>query len=542
MIWVMPTRAIAAALAATAALAGTSAEAQETRYSLRADADRAGVRLGSALTSTHLDDAPHTALMRRHVNTLTFENETKWGPVHPERDRYDFSGADRVAAEAQAQGMKMRGHVLIWHVQNPAWLNELSPSRDEAIALLHDHIDTVVGHFRRRFPGLIVEWDVVNEGIDNDGTRRSNVWQRWIGDDYMDHAFRFARAAAGPRVALFYNDYFHSGMVEGAELIGGEFDDGDPFPQPTPGAQGALPCDAVVKCRAVRELVTGMVRRGVPIDGVGFQAHIPSPNPSDYRGLTAWVGELGLRWAITELDVPVPAGGGDASAQHQATAYRQAAQACIDDPACNTIVTWGLSDRYTWWRSLAGGALPDALHFRDDLSAKPAADALHDALAAAPAAGSTAGSSDLCLAGRARVGSRGVGRVRLGQTRHRLLTQAALARPIRPRVLHWCVRGSRGGVAAVLSGRGQGARVRLVLTRAPRHRARGVGPGAPVRRVRKRFPRRVPLAPGLVRSTSRSRVVIGTGRGRVRFLAVARRGLLSRPRALTRALSRGQTP
>ena len=318
--------------------------------------------------SRHLDDAAHTALERRHVNTITFENEAKWGPVHPEPERFDFTGADRVADEAQAQGMKMRGHVLIWHAEMPAWLKELTPTRQEALDLLRDHIRRVVGHFRQKYPGLIQEWDVVNEGIDNDGSRRNNLWQRWIGDDYMDHAFRFARAAAGPGVALYYNDYFDGGMVEGAELVGGEFDDGDPFPQPTPGAQGAMPCEVVVKCVAVKELVTGMVRRGVPIDGVGFQAHIPSPTPSDYRGLTAWVGELGLRWAVTELDVPVPAGGGDASGQHQARAYTGVARACIDDPACNTIVTWGLSDRYTWWKNLLGGSLPDALHFREDLT------------------------------------------------------------------------------------------------------------------------------------------------------------------------------
>ena len=323
-------RALGLAIVCAALCAGPAA-AQD--YSLRADADRVGLLLGGAVQSVHLDDAPFAALTKRHVNTLVFENEAKWDTIHPEPHRYDFTKADRVAEFAQANGMKMRGHTLIWHVQNPPWLTSMNPSREEAMAILRDHILTVVGHFRERFPGLIVEWDVVNEGIDNDGTRRQSVWQRWIGDDYLDLAFRWAREAAGPDVQLFYNDFFDAGMVALAEGLGESFDDGDdPGPQFAPGATGPLPCDAVVKCAEVKKLVTGMKERGVPIDGVGFQGHIASPAPSDYRGLTAWVGELGLRWAITELDVPDPSDGSPAGTKHQADAYTTAVGACLRRP------------------------------------------------------------------------------------------------------------------------------------------------------------------------------------------------------------------
>ena len=127
-----------------------------------------------------------------------FENEAKWNVLHPGPDRYNFSEADRLARFAVAHGMRMRGHTLIWHAENPEWLKALSPTRGEAKAILRDHIFTVVGHFRRKFPGLITQWDVVNEAIDNDATRRRNVWQRWIGDDYVALAFKWARKAAGP--------------------------------------------------------------------------------------------------------------------------------------------------------------------------------------------------------------------------------------------------------------------------------------------------------------------------------------------------------
>jgi endo-1,4-beta-xylanase len=359
------------------------AAAQDAPFSLRDDADGAGVNLGAAIADTHLDDPQLVRLARRHVNMLTFENDAKWATIHPRPRRYDFAPADRIARFARRNDMKMRGHVLIWHAENPQWLKDLTPTRREAKAVLRDHIFRVVGHFRRRFPGLITQWDVVNEGIDNDATRRQSIWQQWIGDDYIDLAFRWARRAAGPRVKLFYNDYFDAGMTAGAEAIGGEFDDGDAVPSALPGATGSLTCAEVAKCVAVRELVVGMLERGVPIDGVGFQAHLAGPAPSDHRGLTAWVGELGLDWVPTELDVPLPAGTEELGrATRQAEGYRLVAQACVDDPACNTIVTWGLSDRYTWWRTLVpGGIFTEALHFDEDYAAKPAATALHEVLA-----------------------------------------------------------------------------------------------------------------------------------------------------------------
>ena len=377
---------LAACAAAVALTAAPSASAED--LSLGRDADRAGVMLGAALFSEQLDDRPFRRLVRRQVNALTFENETKWALVHPRRGRYDFTGADRIAEFARRHGFHMRGHVLLWHVQNPPWLTELSPTRSQALRLLRRHISRVVGHFRRRFPGLITQWDVVNEPIDSDGTRRRTIWQRWIGDDYIDHAFRFAREAAGRRVKLFLNEYFDAGMVAGSEfLTGGAFDDGDQIPFAYPGALGALPCDAVVKCVAIRDLVTGMIERGVPIDGVGFQGHIPNPLPSDYRGLTGWVGELGLEWALTEVDVPVPRGtsANPLAIDHQVRAYRAALSACVDDPACETFVTWGLSDRYTWWDTLIGGALSEPLPFDRGLEPKPAAYAIRDVLVGARA-------------------------------------------------------------------------------------------------------------------------------------------------------------
>jgi endo-1,4-beta-xylanase len=369
------------------AVCPTSAAAQDPGYSLRAEADRAGINFGSAAQwwMPQYADPEYAPLLDRQVNTITFENELKWRAVHPAPGVYDFTAADVLARWAEENGMVMRGHPLLWYFRPPEWLSALTPTRDEAIEIMRDHIHTVVGHFRSEFPGLVVEWDVINEGMDNDGTLRSSLWQRWIGDEHIDLAFRFAREAAGPGVELYFNEYFDHASMASAENAGGDSDDGDPAPMLTPGATGSLGCAEVIKCTAVRNLVAGMLDRGVPIDGVGFQAHMMDVNPSDHRNLTAWVNDLGIRWALTEMDRPMRIST-DAAREWQAAQLAASAQSCVDDPACNTIVLWGLSDEYSWWRSVGGGFV-DATAFDDiagGFAPKPAADALHGVLAAAP--------------------------------------------------------------------------------------------------------------------------------------------------------------
>ena len=120
-----------------------------------------------------------------------------------------------------------------------------------------------------------------------------------------------------------------------------------------------------------------------------------------------------------------------------------------------------------------------------------------------------------CLARRARVRRRGIGRVGIGYSRARVLRRAGLPVRERRRSLRFCVRGGRRGrLIAVLDRRG---RARLVATTARGHRLRGVGPGSPARRLGAR---------------RRGRVLFGVRRGRVRYVAVVDRRLLRNRRLL----------
>ncbi len=150
------------------------------------------------------------------------------------------------------------------------------------------------------------------------------------------------------------------------------------------------------------------------------------------------------------------------------------------------------------------------------------------------AAGTTPGGAR-CLAPRAPIGRRRIGRVALGATRARLLGIPASATTPRPSVIGFCVKHSKRRVVAVLGGRG---RTRLVASTAGGHGNRGVRPGRSARAARRAYPRSRRLLADVLRAGPRSAKLIGVRPGRVSFVAVADRTLLKSPRSLRRALRR----
>ncbi|WP_205696637.1 endo-1,4-beta-xylanase [Conexibacter sp. SYSU D00693] len=305
---------------------------------------------GVAIRADLLDDEGYAELAARAYGAVTPENELKWERTQPERGRYTFDDADRVVDWARSHGMRVRGHALVWHLQNPRWLTDLRPSRRRAIALLRDHIRTVMGHFR----GRIHEWDVVNEAVEDDrGALRDTPWLRWIGPEYVDLAFRFAREA-DPRARLVYNDY-------GAEQEG-------------------------TKADGVLRLLRGLKARGVPVDAVGLQGHVSTERLPGFTATLERYAALGLDVLFTEVDVRVPVGGdgaptgGEAALADQAGRYATLARGCVALPACKGFVVWGVDDADSWVPEAypgEGAALP----FDGDLREKPAYGALRDALA-----------------------------------------------------------------------------------------------------------------------------------------------------------------
>lgn len=270
------------------------------------------------------------------------ENELKLPWIHPGQRTYDFAAADRLVAWAQANGKHVRGHTLIWGRELPAWMTDppqrLLWTRETLLAQMRDHITAVVQHFRSRFPGVVSEWDVVNEAFEDDGSYHDNLLLRVIGPDYVEKAFEYARQA-DPGALLFYNEYNAD--------------------RPNP------------RSRAVLDMAADFRRRGIPLDGIGMQMHVATggrhPSHDQLRGLMRAYADLGLVVELTELDVgtsqtPAPRDPlGD-----QADVYRSLFGDCRAAPNCTAITVWGAADPYSW-----RGPGEKALLFDDAFRPKP---------------------------------------------------------------------------------------------------------------------------------------------------------------------------
>ncbi|HTD53878.1 MAG TPA: endo-1,4-beta-xylanase, partial [Silvibacterium sp.] len=189
---------------------------------------------------------------------------------------------------------------------------------------------------------------------------RRSPWLELIGPDYIDLAFRTARAADSTAL-LTYNDY---------------------------GIETDAP-DETEKREAVLGLVRGMKKRGVPIDAVGVQSHLKTQDPAPGKGLRDFVRELrrmNLRVFVTELDVDEKKLEGSDAERDAAIAkiYRDYVTMMVAEPNVDAVLTWGITDRYTWlngpkW-ARQDGKPQRCLPFYADYKPAPAFFALRDAL------------------------------------------------------------------------------------------------------------------------------------------------------------------
>lgn len=242
-------------------------------------------RIGVAVGTEQIMGSKPAALelIVGQFNSVTPENVLKWAEVHPGPDEYNFEPADRYVEFGEEHGMFIIGHTLVWHNQTPEWAFEgvdgKPLDRETALARLKSHIDAVVGRYKGRIHG----WDVVNEAIDDQGRfrtggvgswpNRGEPWHAAIGDDYIEHAFRYAHAA-DPDAELYYNDFneWHPAKIE-----------------------------------AISKLVSGLKAKGVRIDGIGLQGHwaMDYPQLEEIDHMLTEYGKLGVKLAVTELDVSV---------------------------------------------------------------------------------------------------------------------------------------------------------------------------------------------------------------------------------------------
>jgi endo-1,4-beta-xylanase len=309
-------------------------------------------------------------LVDHEAAILFTEDDLLWWRLKPTPDaELDFQYGDRFLEIAERQGQLVFGAHLVWDEGfGEGWTDDDIWGLDEAAAreLMLGTVEAVVG----RYKGRVAGWVVVNEAIDAheaDGRRRDYPWYETVGPSYIEEAFR-AASEADPDAVLVLNEFGH------------ETDD---------------EFDAAADKRAKTLIVLdNLLDAGVPVHALGVEAHLEADGFAekfDADAYVAFLGEVasrGLQILVTELDVlddGLPAGATERDAA-VADIYGRYLDAALQEPAVATVMTFGLTDRYTWLQEdypREDGAPRRPLPFDEDLLPKPAADTLRASLASA---------------------------------------------------------------------------------------------------------------------------------------------------------------
>jgi endo-1,4-beta-xylanase len=325
--------------------------------------------VGAAVDSSDLL-GPHEQLLVKHFNSIVSGNDMKWQFTEPQEGQFTYTVADEEVALAQKNGMKVRGHNLVWAngSETPSWVfleadgkTPLSASNPADVQLLTQRIQNHIKNVVQHFGTAIYVWDVVNEPLDpsqSDCLAHGPFYQV-LGPQYIDIALQAARDYAPPGTELFINDY-------------------------------SLTNHDRLQC--LIKLIRHLHRSNVPIDGVGHEmhTHIDYPSASDVY----WSFETlhrQFRWLkqqVTELDMSVylstdntsnyGANGGSVPPSliaEQGWLYKDyfdVFKGLAKQHKLEAVTLWGIADDDTWLDSFPIARLDEPLPFDQLLQAKPA--------------------------------------------------------------------------------------------------------------------------------------------------------------------------
>lgn len=229
-----------------------------------------GTAINEALTRGKHPDL--SEIVKRNFSSITPENALKWEQLRTKEGDWKWDDADGFVNFGQAHNIHSVGHCLAWHSQIPDSVFKTAKGYikpEQLRSKMTDHITTLV----ERYKGKLAAWDVVNEAVGDDNAMRKSHYYKILGEKFIDHAFNLAHEV-DPKAHLMYNDY-------NIEKTG--------------------------KREAAAALMQRLLKRGVPIHGIGIQAHISIDGPSlaEFEKSLETYAKLGLRVHITELDIDV---------------------------------------------------------------------------------------------------------------------------------------------------------------------------------------------------------------------------------------------
>lgn len=333
--------------------------------------------------------------LKKHANSYTAENEFKTGFMMGDINKdtpltkftasngltidvpstlNGFTRMDEILTICKKNGLKMRGHVLLWHVEitdnffaenynatlNGELINNLV-DKDTMTARQEWYIKTMLEHVtaweKKNNDGnhVVWAWDIVNEAMADDASHTNylrgstsntknkspeNNGSRWYqiyeSDEYIINAFRFATAYAPKDVKLCYNDY---------STYLNYWGDSD----------NAWKTDAICTTidriqNAAAATVNGKSVKP-RIDAMGMQSHVTVswPGPEGYETAVKRFLEKGIDIHVTELDFPA------ATQSESSTCYgdyfkmlQKYGNKSESKNKISCVTIWGINNKDSW--------------------------------------------------------------------------------------------------------------------------------------------------------------------------------------------------
>lgn len=271
--------------------------------------------LGTAVSSQELLFGIYVDRRERYKKEIpalftwaTVENAFKWPAWEGEwGGQYGKENALKTAKWLKEQGLKLRGHVLVW----PSWRNlpkRLQAFKDDPKRLrkeVIDHIRELTAAGR----GLMDHWDVLNEPFDN------HDLMDLLGEKEMVRWFQEARRG-DPNAILFLNDY---AILSGG---GGNTAHRDHY----------------------EKTIRFLLKNGAPLDAIGMQGHfgLALTDPQDLLSILDRYATFGKPIWVTEYDIAI-------DDENLAADYtRDFYTILFSHPAVEGAVMWGFWDGAHW--------------------------------------------------------------------------------------------------------------------------------------------------------------------------------------------------
>jgi endo-1,4-beta-xylanase len=272
-------------------------------------------------------------VLEENFNYAVHENALKWYDTEVEYKKVDYYLADRIYELCRERNIPMRGHCVFWAKDKyiMPWLKELN--NDELRAAVVRRATDVAKHFR----GRIDEFDLNNEMIDGDFFRRR------LGYGIVNEMAWLVKAA-NPDAKLYVNDY------------------------------GILVENGSNKNSYITQ-IENLLANGVPIDGIGCQAHFVTSNENNSTAKASTTSEhvqktldelskFGLPIKITECLVSAD------TEEGKAEELTRFFRLCFAHPSVEAIVMWGFWEVGHW--------IPESAMWRRDWTPTPQALAYRD--------------------------------------------------------------------------------------------------------------------------------------------------------------------